>query len=266
VSERAPRDVRACVDSHCHLPSLDDPGAALAEARAAGVTGIVCVGTDLASSRAAVELAGREPDVWATVGLHPHDASRLDEEWAGLEELAGEGAASRVVAVGEAGLDLYYAHSPPDEQEAAFRRQIELAGRLDLALVIHTRDAWNDTFRVLADVGAPPRTVFHCFTGVPDDARHALDLGAYLSFSGIVSFANAHDVRAAAACTPLDHLLVETDAPYLAPVPHRGKANRPAWVVQVARALADARDEPLDMIASATAANAERVFGLTPPA
>ncbi|HEX5586557.1 MAG TPA: TatD family hydrolase [Acidimicrobiia bacterium] len=247
------------IDSHCHLPSLDDPASALVEARDAGVAAIVCVGTDLATSQAAVDLAAREPDVWATVGLHPHDASRLDGEWAALEALT---ASPRVVAVGEAGFDLYYEHSSRDDQEAAFRRQVELAHRLDVALVIHSRDAWDDTFRVLDELGAPRRTVFHCFTGGPDEARRALDLGAHLSFSGIVSFKNADDVRDAARLAPLARVLVETDAPYLAPVPHRGQSNRPAWVPDVGVALAAARDEPVDSIASATAANATRLFDL----
>jgi TatD DNase family protein len=247
------------IDSHCHLPSLEEPDAALAAAREAGVAAIVCVGTDLASSQAAVDLAAREPDVWATVGLHPHDASRLDEEWAALEALIG---APRVVGVGEAGFDLFYEHSARDDQEVAFRRQVELAHRLDRALVIHSRDAWDDTFRVLDDLGAPRRTVFHCFTGGAREARRALDLGAYLSFSGIVSFKNADDVRAAAQLAPIDRVLVETDAPYLAPVPHRGQSNCPAWVVEVGAALAAARDEPVDRIASATAANATAVFDL----
>lgn len=250
------------VDSHCHLPSLEGgPAPALEAARAAGVVAMVCVGTDLASSRQAVELAATEPDVWATVGLHPHDASRLDVEWAALEALVS---APRVVAVGEAGFDLHYLHSPAVAQEEAFRRQVALAHDVDLPLVIHTRDAWDDTFRVLDELGAPRRTVFHCFTGGPDEASRAVAMGAYVSFSGIVSFANAHDVRAAAAAIPLDRVLVETDAPYLAPVPHRGRPNHPAWVADVGVALAAAVGTPIDRIASATTGNARAVFGLAP--
>jgi TatD DNase family protein len=220
---------------------------------------MVCVGTDLASSREAVALAAAEPDVWATVGLHPHDAVRLDAEWDELEALAG---APRVVGVGETGFDFHYRHSPEAAQEEAFRRHVALAHRVDLALVIHTREAWDDTFRVLDDLGAPRRTVFHCFTGGPDEARRAVALGAHVSFSGIVSFANAHDVRDAAAATPLDRVLVETDAPYLAPVPHRGRPNQPAWVADVGTALAAATGTPVDRIASVTRDNAEVVFGL----
>ena len=257
--ENAPAD--RWVDTHCHVPTLDDPSAALAGAREAGVAGMVSVGTDLASSRDAVALAAREPDVWAAVGLHPHEASHLAEEWPALDALARE--ADRVVAVGEAGFDLYYEHSDRLDQEAAFRAQVALAHELDVALVIHTRDAWDDTFRVLDDLGAPRRTVFHCFTGGPDEAARVVALGAFLSFSGIVSFANAHDVRAAAAAVPLTRVLVETDAPYLAPVPHRGKPNRPSWVADVGAALAAARGEPVSDLAAVTTANAEAVFGVS---
>jgi TatD DNase family protein len=251
------------VDSHCHLGyegTDDDPETAIAQARAAGVEAMICVGTDLESSRRAVDIAGRHPEVRATVGLHPHDASRLPEQWAELEALATDHP-DVVVAIGETGFDLFYEHSDRAEQETAFRAQIALAHRLDRALVIHSRDAWDDTFRVLADGGVPTRTVFHCFTGGPAEARRALDLGAYLSFSGIVSFKNADDVRAAAACVPLDRMLVETDAPYLAPVPHRGKPNRPAWVVDVGAALAVAAGIPIAELAGATRRNATAVFG-----
>ena len=248
------------IDSHCHVQwASDGADAAIERARAAGVGAMVVVGTDLESSRTAIEIAGRHADVSATVGLHPHDASRFDDEWADLAALA---ASDDVVAVGEAGFDLHYRHSEPDAQEAAFRAQIRLAHELDRALVIHSREAWDDTFRVLADEALPPRTVFHCFTGGPDEARRALDLGAQLSFSGIVSFPNADDVRAAAAMCPLDRVLVETDAPYLTPVPHRGKENEPAFVADVGRALAAALDRSLDEVAEATASNARAAFRL----
>jgi TatD DNase family protein len=251
------------VDSHCHLGwegAEDDPDTTVEQARAAGVEALVCVGTDLASSRRAVEFADRLPEVRATVGLHPHDASRLGEEWEALVALARD-RADVVVGIGEGGFDFYYEHSDRSAQEDAFRAQVGLARDLDRALVIHSRDAWDDTFRVLTDTGMPPRTVFHCFTGGPDEARRALDLGAYLSFSGIVSFKNAHDVRAAAAIVPLDRMLVETDAPYLAPVPHRGRPNRPAWVVDVGTALATAVGRPVEEVAAATRRNTRAVFG-----
>jgi TatD DNase family protein len=224
------------------------------------VEAVICVGTDLETSRRAVEVAGRHPEVRATVGLHPHEAAHFAEQWPELVALA-RAHADVVAGIGEGGFDLFYEHSARDEQEVAFGAHVQLAHDLDRALVIHSRDAWDDTFGVLADLGTPPRTVFHCFTGGPDEARRALDAGAHVSFSGIVSFKNADDVRAAAATVPLDRVLVETDAPYLAPVPHRGKPNRPAWVVDVGRALAAAMGRPVEEVAAATRANAARVFG-----
>jgi len=247
------------VDSHCHLPMLSgDAGQAVTRAREAGVIGMICVGTNLETSRAAIADAARFPDVRATVGLHPHDASELETVW---DELVTLAVSDSVVGVGETGFDLHYNHSPSMEQEAAFRAHIRLSHRLGRALVIHSRNAWDDTFRVLADEGVPARTVFHCFTGGPEEAQRALASGAYLSFSGIVSFKNADDVRAAAASTPLDRMLVETDAPFLAPVPHRGRENEPALVVDVGVALAAAIDRPLSEVADATRDNARSVFG-----
>jgi TatD DNase family protein len=245
------------VDSHCHLYSVRDPEGAIERARGAGVATMVCVGTDLATSRQAIELAVRHPDVRATAGLHPHDASKLAAEWDQLAALAG---AHDVVGIGETGFDFHYLHSPADEQETAFRVQIRLAKRLDRALVVHSRDAWDATFRVLADEGPPTRTVMHCFTGGPDEARRALNMGAYLSFSGIVTFPDADAVRAAVAITPLDQLLVETDAPYLAPVPRRGRENEPGLVALVGAAVATATGRPGAEIAERTAANADAAF------
>lgn len=246
------------VDSHCHVHDAADADAQVARAHAAGVEWMVCVGTDLESSHRALDLASRHPTVHATVGLHPHDASRLAAEWGMLEALA---ATDECVGIGEAGFDLYYEHSPRDEQEVAFRFQIRLAKRLGKPLVIHSRDAWDDTFRVLAEEGAPAVIVFHCFTGGPDEARRALDLGAHLSFSGIVSFKGAGALRDAARLVPGDHLLVETDAPYLTPEPFRGRPNEPALVGVVGTALAAARGvDPIE-VADVTRENAARVFG-----
>jgi TatD DNase family protein len=245
--------VDAWVDSHCHVHSADDADAQIARAQGAGVAWMVSVGTDLPTSQQAMDLAARQPIVRATVGLHPHDASKLAAEWDMLEALART---EECVGVGEAGFDLYYEHSPRDEQEVAFRFQIRLATRLGKALVIHSRDAWDDTFRVLVDAGVPARTVFHCFTGGPSEADRALELGAALSFSGIVSFKSAADVRAAAARCPADRLLVETDSPYLAPVPHRGKENEPAFIGAVGEALAAAVGREPAAVAASTAAAA----------
>ncbi|MGH9034515.1 MAG: TatD family hydrolase, partial [Acidimicrobiia bacterium] len=235
------------IDSHCHLQLGDgEAETVINRALAAGVGRMICIGTDLATSREAVELAGSEDHVWATVGLHPHDASRHDAEWDGLRHLARS---PRVVGVGEAGFDLHYLHSPEDAQEESFRAHVRLATELDLPLVVHSREAWDRTFAVLGSEGPPARTVFHCFTGGPTEARRALDLGAWLSFSGIVSFRNADDVRAAAALTPADRLLVETDSPFLAPAPHRGRPNEPAYLPAVGAAVAAARGTTPEVVA-----------------
>ncbi len=253
-------------DDHCHLGwEGDGPvdvgliDAMVADARAAGVDRLVTVGTDRARSADAVAAAARHPEVvWATVGLHPHDAADgLD----GLRELLGE---PGVVAVGECGLDYHYDHSPRDVQRRVFAEQIGLAHEHDLTLVIHTREAWDDTFAVLDAEGVPERTVFHCFTGGPVEAEACLARGGHLSFSGIVTFKTADDVRAAAALCPLDRALVETDSPYLAPVPHRGRPNRPSLVPLVGAAVAAAKGVAVDVVASATWANAARVYRLPP--
>lgn len=248
------------IDAHCHL-QFEGRGAtaeeAVARAVEAGVERMVCIGTDLATSAEAVRLAGEFPEVWASVGLHPHDASKLADEWDGLVDLVGR---DRVVGIGEAGFDLYYRHSEPDAQEEAFRAQLRLAGERGLPLIIHSRDAWGETFDVLESERVPPRTVFHCFTRGPAEAERALALGCWLSYSGIVSFKTADDLRAAAALTPPDRLLIETDAPFLAPVPHRGKDNEPAFLPAVGAAVAAARNEPVETVAALTRANALAFF------
>lgn len=228
--------------------------AAVEAARASNVSGMVTVGCDRSTSMAAIDVATEHRDVWATVGLHPHDAVN------GVETIVDLIDHPRVVAVGEAGLDYFYEHSPRDVQREAFAAQIQLAHERALPLVIHTRDAWDDTFDVLAAEGVPERTIFHCFTGGPDEAQRCLDAGAFVSFSGIVTFKTATDVHAAAKLVPLDHMLIETDAPYLAPVPHRGKTNQPAWVPFTAQFISDLRDAPIGMVAVATSDNAERAF------
>src|SRR5947209_843412 len=244
-------------DSHCHLQCDGVAAGALAAAAAAGVGRVICVGTDAAYSAAGIEVARAHPGtVWATVGLHPHDASD------GVDTIVGLLGEPEVVGVGECGLDYFYDHSPREVQRAAFATQVLLADERDLALVIHTRDAWDDTFDILQAEGVPARTVFHCFTGGPDEARRALDTGAALSFSGIITFKNAGDVRAAAAVAPLDRILVETDAPYLTPVPHRGTPNEPAFVALVGAAVALAKGLPVDEVEAATWANTAALFGL----
>jgi TatD DNase family protein len=247
------------LDSHCHLDDERMPGGAagaLVAARQAGVGAFVTVGTDADASAAAIALAAEHDDVWATAGLHPHDARK------GLDGVLPLLEAPRVVAVGECGLDYHYDHSPREQQRAVFAAQIRLAHERDLALVIHTREAWPDTFAILRAEGVPARTVFHCFTGGPDEAGTCLDLGAYLSFSGIVSFRRADDVRAAAVRCPLDRLLVETDAPYLAPEPHRGRPNQPALVPVIGAAVARVRAMAVEDLADATRGNGAIAFRL----
>jgi TatD DNase family protein len=214
------------------------------------VSRFINVGCDRDSSLRAIDIAVANADVWASVGLHPHEASnRVDS----IRDLFDS---PRVIAVGEAGLDYYYDHSPRDAQHTAFAEQIELANELDLPLIIHTRDAWDDTFSVLSEVGTPSTVVFHCFTGGPDEARRCLDIGAHLSFSGIVTFKTAANVAEAARICPLDRILVETDSPYLAPVPHRGRVNQPSNVAVVGTFIADMRSIAVDEFARITTENA----------
>lgn len=247
-------------DDHCHLHYRAAPPEAVAEAVAvahqAGVGRMITVGCDLDDSRAALAVAAAHPGVFATVGVHPHEAQHGID---GIEALLDE---PGLVAVGECGLDHHYDRSPRAAQRDVFAAQVELALARDLALVIHTREAWDDTFDVLAATGVPERTVFHCFTGGPEEAARCLAVGAMLSFSGIVTFASAADVREAAASCPLDRVLVETDAPYLAPVPHRGQPNRPALVPIVGAAVAAAQGRPVEELAEATWANATRTYRL----
>jgi TatD DNase family protein len=247
-------------DDHCHLHFRDAPAgdvaSAVQTANLAGVERMITVGCDLEDSRAAIAVARAHAGVWATAGVHPHEASRGID---GIEALLAE---SEVVAVGECGLDYHYDHSPRADQRRVFAEQIALARAHDLTLVIHTREAWPETFDILAAEGTPDRTVFHCFTGGPAEARTCLDLGAYLSFSGIVTFPSADDVRAAAVICPLDRLLVETDAPYLTPVPHRGKRNEAAFVPLVGAGVAAARGETVETVASASWDNASVLYRL----
>ncbi|MEQ1787359.1 MAG: TatD family hydrolase [Acidimicrobiales bacterium] len=248
------------IDDHCHLHrDLAQADEQVAAAAGAGVERLITVGCDVSQSSDYIEIARRHPGrVWATVGVHPHEAKD------GIEGLEALLAAPEVVAVGECGLDFHYDHSPRDQQAEVFAAQIALAHAHDLALVIHTREAWAETFDILAAEGVPERTVFHCFSGGPTEARRCLDLGAVLSFSGIVTFPSATDLHEAARACPLDRLLVETDSPYLAPVPHRGKKNQPAWVVDVAVALAAVKEVALEDVAAATWGTASATYGLPP--
>jgi TatD DNase family protein len=244
------------IDSHCHL-DFPDYGAelpdVLARARAAGIVRMICIGSgrDITSARSSVALAAREPDIYASVGIHPHDVARMTPEiWDELDRLAR---APRVVGVGETGLDYYYDHSPRDDQRDAFRRFVALGRAARLPIICHIRDAHEEAAEILASENASEvGGVIHCFTGGVADARRYLDLGFHLSFSGILTFKTAAPIR----------VMVETDAPYLAPIPHRGKRNEPSYVVKTLELLAQLRGMPFEEAAAATTANARRVFSL----
>jgi TatD DNase family protein len=248
------------IDTHTHLhhPDFDaDRDAVLDRARSAGVEVCVAIGTDAADSHRAVEFAGKHPDVFAAVGVHPHEAAGVTAE--GLEGLARLAGSERVVAWGETGLDYYYEHSPKDIQRERFADQMATARRSGLPLIIHTRDAWDDTFRIL-DAQPHQGGVFHCFTGGLEHAESAISRGFFVSFSGIVTFAKAQALQAVAAQVPLDRILIETDCPFLAPVPNRGKRNEPAFVSLVAAKLAELRGISVEAMARASAENARRCF------
>jgi TatD DNase family protein len=250
------------IDDHCHLDGATDAPEQVRRANAAGVVGMITVGTSLERSAAALDLARSLPGVWSTVGVHPHDARDGTD---GIEELLSAGLADRTaVGVGECGLDYHYRHSPPEDQRDVFGCHIDLANELDLPLVIHTREAWDDTFELLDRHGVPSRTVFHCFTGGPDEADEALTRGALLSISGIVTFPSATSLRAAVAAAPLERLMVETDSPYLAPVPHRGSRNTPERVVHVGTAVAELQGRDPAEVAAATVATTVGFYGLDP--
>lgn len=234
--------------------------AATERAREAGVVGLVTIGTDLPTSRTAASMADELASVWAAVGVHPYDAALVDD--AALAELRALAGRERVVAIGEIGLDYHREGSDRAAQQDAFGRQLTLAAELGAAVVIHMRDAHDDVFAMLAESGPPERLVFHCFSGGPTEVRRALDLGGYVSFAGNVSYRSAGDLREAAAVVPLDRLLVETDSPYLAPVPHRGRPNEPALVAVVGAAIAEATGRPVEDISTATVANSAAVLRL----
>ena len=256
-------------DAHCHLQErylrdrevATSSAEALDRARDAGVGRVVVIGTDALSSAEALaitDLSG-EVEIFATVGLHPHDALQDVEE---IVALARRGH-PRLVGVGECGLDYFYEHSPREAQRRAFARQVQLAHELDLALVIHSRDAFDDLFDVLDVEGVPARTVIHCFTGTPAEALACLERGCDISISGVVTFKNAQGVRDAARLIPLERLHVETDSPFLAPVPHRGQPNQPAWVSVVGEFLAELRGEDVDVVRRQTSMNTARLFQIS---
>lgn len=255
------------VDAHCHLTGIHlaegQVEATLARARAEGVTGFIAVGTDLEDSRAVLNLARRLPGVQASVGVHPHEAKTWSQNTEpALADLAAD---PSVRFVGETGLDWHYDLSPRDEQEAVFRAQIRLAKALRKPLMIHTRSAPEATLRILSEEGADAvRGIIHCFSEDRPFAEKALDLGFYLSFSGITTFKKAEAVRGVAAWAPADRILVETDAPFLAPVPYRGKPNEPGFVRYTAEAVAGLRGISSLELAGLTTRNLEALCGWAP--
>ena len=255
------------VDSHCHLDNEQfnaDREAVIARALEAGVETMVAIGTgdgppDL---EVAVRLADKHAPMLATVGVHPHDAAKADDSvYPRLAELLRY---PKVIALGEIGLDYHYDFSPREVQKAVFIEQMRVARDAGKPIVIHTREAWDDTLALLEEHWAPAKLpgIMHCFSGTPDQARRCLDLGFYLSFGGIVTFPKALDIQESAQIAPADRILVETDAPYLAPVPRRGKRNEPAFVVETARKLASLRGRPVEEIARQTNENFHRLFAM----
>ena len=250
-------------DTHCHLYQIEDEGSldeVMGRAASAGVSDMLTVGVDAVSSRRCLELARRWDEVHAGAAFHPSEAKGWQDSWAdAIDELL---TAPEVVAVGETGLDLYWDDTYLDDQLRMLVRHIELAKKHDKALVLHTRESVNETLEALESHGVPNRTIFHCWSGPRGALDQALSLGAYISFAGNVSYKNAPELREAAAAVPADRLLVETDSPFLAPVPKRGRPNEPAFVVHVGEAVAAARGEEPEEVGHRTAINARAVFGL----
>ena len=251
------------VDSHCHLNYeglAERQEEVLASARARGVQGFLNISTRQKEWGEVVGAAERHPDVWASIGVHPHEADAHPD--LGAAALVEAAAHPRVIAIGECGLDYYYDKSDRTAQRERFGAHIEAARQTGLPLVVHTRAAEDDTAQILTrEVGKGGVSgVLHCFTGSAELARTALDLGFYVSISGIVTFKNARDLQEVARTIPQDRLLVETDSPFLAPVPHRGQTCEPAFVADTAAFLSDLRDEPLDELAAATTSNFFRLF------
>lgn len=249
------------VDSHCHLDDprfADDLDAVLDRAAAAGVTRVLTMGTGDGPPEIdrAVRLADRYEQIHASIGVHPHDAAKVTPQT--LDDLRTLGAHPKVVAFGEIGLDYHYDFSPREIQRDVFIAQLQLARDLALPVIIHTREAWNDTMQILREHWNGPG-IMHCFTGDPAQAEEALAMGFHLAYGGVLTFKTAENVRQSARLTPDDRLLIETDAPYLAPIPYRGKRNEPSMMIETARRLAEVRGTTPEHIADVTTANFERL-------
>ena len=249
------------VDSHCHLDDRKysaDLDAVLERAAIAGVGPMLCIGTGDGPPEldCAVRLAERYDQLWATVGVHPHEASKVTQQT--FDDLRVLGKHARVVAFGEIGLDYHYDFSPREIQRDVFVEQLKIAAELELPITIHTREAWEDTMQILKEHWRAGG-ILHCFTGDPAQAEEALGMGFHLAFGGVLTFRTADNVRESAKITPDDRLLVETDAPYLAPLPWRGKRNEPSFLAETVRRLAEVRNTSAEHIAAITSANFERL-------
>ncbi len=251
------------IDSHCHLDfdAYDnDRDRVVSDARAAGIDTIINIGVDIAASRRSIELAEKYDMVYATVGIHPHDAKTAENE--AIDTLRDLAKHPKVVAIGEIGLDYYRNLSPHDVQQKAFHQQLELACDMNLPVVIHTRESFDDSLSIIRKYASRlPGGVFHCFPGSVDDAEKVFDIGFMISVGGVITFPKARMAEVAAE-VPLDRLLLETDAPYLTPVPHRGKTNYPAYVSLVYKKVAELRDMPLAEIEKTVDRSCRKLFGL----
>lgn len=253
------------VDSHCHLdyPDFAEEGVAeiVNRAKSAGVGHFLTICTEIAKFPQILAVAESSPLIHCTVGTHPHHAADAGEINVSRDEIIAFTKNAKVVGIGETGLDYYYEHSPPAEQQRVFATHIEAAVETDLPLVIHTRDADDDTIRVMTEAGQrKARGVMHCFSGGRKLADASMDLGFYISFSGIITFKKADELRDVVKHVPLDRILVETDSPYLAPIPHRGKRNEPSFVVHTARMVAELKGISTDDVAAATTENFFKLF------
>ncbi len=253
------------IDSHCHL-NYDDFGddfdLVIQRAKDVGIMKMLTICTELKEAQAILDLANSRDELWCTVGVHPHEAKEAVEQGDLYERLKHFTQFDKVIGLGETGLDYYYEHSPKAEQQEAFKSHIRLAKETGLPLIVHTRDAEEDTIAMLKEERGNITGVIHCFSGSQWLAEQSLELGFYISISGIVTFNKAQGIRDTVMTVPLDRLLVETDAPYLAPVPKRGKRNEPSFMIHTAQKVAELKSVAMDELAAATTTNFERLFNI----
>lgn len=256
------------VDTHCHIHFPDyelDPEEVIKAANQDEVTKLLCVGCTLLDSKLAVKFAGNHDNIWATIGLHPHEGAEYVNNHTALQEFRDLAAKPKVVAIGETGLDYHYMHSPKYDQKKLLRLQLDLAEEHNLPLVFHVREAFDDFFKIFDEyksAGQQMRGVVHSFSAGPEELKQILERGLYVGLNGILTFAKNHELLEAAKAIPLDKLILETDAPFLTPVPFRGKICEPKYVKVTAQFLAKLRGEPLEQLARATTQNAITLFGI----